>query len=61
MTIMNSIGFNILRLLIMNNIVNNMAEGGLTKATINENIFAIIWSIIVCLTFMLLSLRESRN
>lgn len=61
LTIMNSIGFNILRMLIMNNIVNNMAEGGLTKATINENMFAIIWSIILCLTFMLLSLRESRN
>lgn len=61
LTVMNSIGFNILRMLILSNIVNTMVEEVLIRTTINENIFVIIWSTILCFTFMSVSLRKTNN
>lgn len=61
LTVMNSIGFNVLRAFLLNSIVNNMAEGVLSRTMINENIFTIIWSVILCLAFMVVSFKKNTN
>ncbi len=55
--IINSAGFNILRVFV----VNNLGVSDYGKMMMSENIFIIIWSIILCMTFMLLSFRKSRS
>ena len=55
--IFNSVGFNILRAFVVKNV--GVLDYG--KMMMSQNIFVIIWSIILCIIFMLLSLRKSRN
>jgi len=55
--IINSAGFNILRVFV----VNNLGVSDYGKMMMSENIFIIIWSIILCMTFMLLSFRKSQS
>lgn len=59
LSIMNSLGFSIIDSFSLNNIAQQ--EAGIYKIDIDRNIFIIIWSIILCLIFVLLSFSKSRT
>jgi hypothetical protein len=57
--VMNSLGFALLRSIVMNKIWISVEV--YTKISVSETIFVTIWSIILCVTFMVISYKKSRS